>query len=350
MQSEYSDRLCHFEFGESVRYVLKFCTILSAALCLLPLRAHAQSFPARPLTMVVPFSAGGGTDILARVVADKTGEKLGKPVVVVNKVGAGGFIGSDAVAKAAPDGYTLLLSGISTHVIAPALGMPQNFDASKDFSVVVRVADVPLLMLSSTKLPFTDMQGLIAYLKSGQRLYLSAGIGTTAHVYGAAFVKLVGANAEPVHYKAMNDGYRELFDGNLAFDPVDSPATVASYVRDGRLRILAVLSPKRLAEYPNAPTMAETGINPPEFFRHGVWNAIWVPAKTPKENVSTLNEAINQGLRDADAIRRIEALGLVPVSDSTPESAAAFINRERENWNQVAETTGIKAAVQATLH
>jgi tripartite-type tricarboxylate transporter receptor subunit TctC len=321
---------------------------LAAAATWLP-QTEAQQYPSRPVTMIVPYTAGGGTDVLARIIAAKMGEKLGESVVAVNRVGAGGLIGSEAAAKAAPDGYTMLFSGISTHVIAPAMGIPMNFDAARDFAAVVHTNDVPLLFGASTKLPFTDVKGLIGYLKSGQRLYLSAGVGSTAHVYGAAFVKLVGASAEPVHYKAMNDGYAELTSGALAFDPSDSPATLGPLIRDGRVRLLAVLSEKRLPEFPDAPTMAETGIDPPDYLRRGVWNAIWVPARTAPQVIATLNRAANDGLREPDAVKRIEALGLTVVTDSTPESTAAFINRQRDAWKQVAESTGLRDAVQKTL-
>jgi tripartite-type tricarboxylate transporter receptor subunit TctC len=318
-------------------------------LLLVSRHSAAQEYPSRPITFIVPFSAGGATDVLGRVIAEKAGEKLGKPLVVVNRIGAGGQIGSEVVARAAPDGYTILLGGISTHVLAPALGMPLNYDAAKDFAAVARTNDIPLLFSASAKLPFTDMKGLIAYLKAGPRFYLSAGVGTTAHVYGAAFAHLVGVNAEPVHFKSMADGMQEFLAGNLAYSPADSGAVLGPMIKDGQVRILAVIAEKRLPQYPDVPTMAETGINPPEFMRHGVWNMIFAPGKTPRDILHTLNRAINAGLSEPDAVKRVESFGFIPVLDSTPESTTAFLERERDNWKRAVETTGVKEAVQKTL-
>ena len=311
--------------------------LLLAAL-LLPLCAAAQ-YPTKPLHLVVPFPAGGPTDVLSRVLAQKLSERWALAVVVDNKPGAGGAIGSDFVAKSAPDGTTLLMATSSTHSIGPAL-QKLPYDAEKDFTPITQAWSAPNVLLVSPTLGVQDVRGLIALAKAkpGQLYYASSGIGTIPHLSAELFKQLAGIDIVHVPYKGTGLSIPDIARGQVAMI-FDSIITGQQHARAGNVRLLAVTTAKRSALLPDVPTMSEAGV---PGYESNTWFGLLGPAGTPRDVVDKVSGDIAAILKAEDVRARFAAAGAEPAA-SNPQAFAALIRSEREKWAALIRAANIKA-------
>ena len=314
---------------------------LSALLALLFLAAGPAraEYPERPVRLVVPFPPGGPTDIFARLIAQGLTTKLGQQVVVENKGGAGGNVGSEAVAKAKPDGYTLLFGTAGTHGINVSLYKHLEYDPVKDFEAIALVGIVPQVLLAASDQPDT-VQGLIAKLKAepGEYSYGSAGNGTTNHLSGELFKKLAGVDVTHVPYRGTGPAMQDLLARRLAY-LFGSFGPAAEYIKSGQMRALAVCSARRSAVAPDVPTMAEAGV---PNFESATWNVVVAPAGTPRAVVERLNRAVNEVVKAPDMAERLRALNMEPADDFSPAATRAFIEAEIRKWRAVVELSGAR--------
>jgi tripartite-type tricarboxylate transporter receptor subunit TctC len=312
--------------------------ILLAALLLVAGNASAQ-YPNRPLKMIVPFPPAGATDIVGRIVAAKLQERLGQPVVVENRPGAGGSLGSDVAAKSAPDGYTILMATSSTHSIGPVL-QKLPYDPIKDFAPITHVANVPNVLVVSPKLPVRNLSDLVALAKSqpGKLNYASAGTGSITQL-NIEKLKLI-AKLDIVHvpYKGTQLSIPDLANGNVAM-LFDSLASALPNIRSGNARPIALNAPARSALLPEVPTMAEAGM--PEFDLY-TWFGLFAPAGTPPEAVARIQREVAAGLKSPDVLERFAAVGAEPVG-STPAEFVERIRSDAASWAEVIRTANIKA-------
>jgi tripartite-type tricarboxylate transporter receptor subunit TctC len=300
----------------------------------------AQDYPSRPITLVVPFPPGGSTTIVARIVADKVSEALGQSIVVDNRGGAGGTVGSRAVAKSPADGYTILLGYTGTLAIGPTLYGNPGYDPRTNFEPIGRIAAAPNTLVVHPSLPVHSVPELIAYAKANpdKLHYGSAGIGTVSHVCGEYFATAAGIRITHVPYKGTGPAIIDLLGGHIpmAFAPV--PATHEN-ATSGKLRMLAVTSAARSTLLPNVPTIAETAL--PGFeavLRYG----LVAPAGTSRAIIEKLNAALNTALRSDDVRARLALDGAEPLP-STPAEYGADIDREETQWSKVVKASGAKA-------
>ncbi|MGQ0653568.1 MAG: Bug family tripartite tricarboxylate transporter substrate binding protein [Betaproteobacteria bacterium] len=301
--------------------------------------AGAQQYPQRAVRMVVPFPAGGPTDVLTRVVSQKLAERWGQPVVVENKPGAGGSIGADFVAKSAPDGYTLVMATSSTHSIGPALGkLP--YDAQKDFAPVAQVWNAPNVLVVSPALNVSDVRGLVALAKArpGQLNFASSGSGTIPHLSAELFKLLAGIDMVHVPYKGTGLAIPDIARGQVAMI-FDSIITAQQHARAGSVKLLAVSTAKRSALLPDLPTMIEAGV---AGYDSTTWFGILGPAAMPREVVARVSADVAAAVQAADVRERFAAAGAEPLG-STPEAFAETIRRETAKWARVVKAAGIKA-------
>ena len=312
--------------------MLRFLLVL-----LFPLSALAQ-YPAKAVHLVVPFPAGGPTDVLSRVVAQKLGERWSAVVVIDNKPGAGGAIGSDFVAKSAPDGYTLVMATSSTHSIGPAL-QKLPYDPLKDFTPIAQTWSAPNVLLVSPKLDVHDVRGLIALAKAkpGQLNFASSGIGTIPHLSAELFKRLAGIDLVHVPYKGTGLAIADIARGQVAMI-FDSIITAQQHAKAGNVRMLAVSTAKRSALLPDVPTMSEAGV---PGYESTTYFGLLGPAGLPREIVDKLSADVAAVLKADDVRARFAAAGAEPVG-STPEAFAALIAAERDKWARLIASSGIK--------
>jgi tripartite-type tricarboxylate transporter receptor subunit TctC len=310
-----------------------------ALLALLGAPASAQDYPNRPITLVVPFPPGGSTSIVARTITDKLAELLGQQIVVENRGGAGGTIATRAIAKAEPDGYTLLLGYTGTLAIGPSLYSNVGYDPRKDFVSIGRIGTAPNTLVVHPSFPAKSVAELIAYAKAnpGKVNFGSAGVGTVSHVCGEYFAAAAGIKLVHVPYKGTGPALIDLLGGHIpmAFAPI--PATHEN-AKSGKLRMLAVTSAVRSTLAPEVPTIAEQGL--PGFeavLRYG----IVAPPGTPRAIIDKLNKALNTALASADIRKRLALEGAEPLP-GTPEEYAADIDREETQWAKVVKASGAK--------
>jgi tripartite-type tricarboxylate transporter receptor subunit TctC len=302
--------------------------------------AQAQTYPSKPIRMVVPFTPGGTTDILARTVGQKMGEAWGQPVVVDNRPGAGGNIGSELVAKSAPDGYTLLMGTISTHAINASLYKRLPFDPTRDFAPVSRVGTLPNILIVHPSVPVKSVKELIELAKSkpGDLNFASSGVGTSLHLSGELFNSMAGVKLVHVPYKGSSPALADLLGGQVKI-MFDNLPTALPHVKAGKLRPLAVTGTKRAAVLPEVPTVIESGL---PGFEVTSWFAVFAPAKTAKDIITKLNGEIVKILNSADVKEKLTQLG-VDAAPTTPEELAAFAKAETEKWGKVGKATGASA-------
>jgi tripartite-type tricarboxylate transporter receptor subunit TctC len=295
--------------------------------------AHAQApFPSKPVRIIVPFAAGGATDVLARVIGAPLGEKLGQPVIVENRLGANGSIGADAVAKSAPDGTTLLMGTIATHSIQPALGMKLPYSPERDFAPVVQAASQPYAVVANPSFAPNSMRDLAALGKRepGKISYASAGKGTAAHLFAELFASMADVTFVPVHYKGAAPAMNDVIGGHVPFT-FDVVLTTLSQIKAGKLKALAVTSERRSPALPDVPTIAEAGF--PGYNAVG-WNGLFAPAATPRETVARIASEVTLILNRAEVREKIVAQG-ADVVGGTPEQFAAFIRADSAKWAQL---------------
>ena len=299
----------------------------------------AQSWPTRPVRMIIAFSPGGPTDLVSRVLAQKLSEQLGQQVIVDNKPGAGGNIAAELAAKAAPDGYTIFYN-TSAIVIGPALYGKVNYDTLKDFVPVILTASVPMFLVVNPQLPARSVKEFLdlAKSRSGTLNYSSSGTGTITHLASAMMSTQTGIQTQHIPYKGSAPGLVDLASGQTQF-MIDTINTVLPYVRDNRLRGLAVTSAKRSPLLPDLPTLAEAGISG---FEAAAWQGIVVPTGTPSEIVQKLNDEVNKALTHPDIRSRLAAQG-ADILGGTPAEYAAYLRSEMPRWAKAVKDSGAKA-------
>jgi tripartite-type tricarboxylate transporter receptor subunit TctC len=311
---------------------------LLAAFLLLSSGLAAAQYPSRPVKLVVPFPPAGATDVVGRLVAAKLSERLGQSVVVDNKPGAGGSIGSDLVAKSPPDGYTLLIATSSTHSIGPVL-QKLPYDPIKDFAPITHVANVPNVLVVSPTLPVGSVKELVALAKSkpGQLNFASSGVGTIVHLNGELFKLISGTDIVHVPYKGTALSIPDVASGNVAM-LFDSLASVMPHVKSGKVKPLAVNAAKRQALLPDVPTLAEAGM--PQFDRY-TWFGMFAPAGTPPEVVARVQREVVAALQAPDLLERFAAVGAEPVG-STPAEFVERIRSDAARWSEVIRKADVK--------
>ena len=299
----------------------------------------AQSWPTKPVRMIIAFPPGGPTDLVSRVLAQKLSEQLGQQVIVDNKPGAGGNIAAELAAKAAPDGYTIFYN-TSAIVIGPALYGKVNYDTLKDFTPVLLTASVPMVLVVNPQLPARSVKEFVdlAKTRSGALNYSSSGTGTITHLASAMMSTQTGIQTQHIPYKGSAPGLVDLASGQTQF-MIDTINTVRPYVRDNRLRGLAVTSAKRSPLLPDLPTLAEAGISG---FEAAAWQGIVVPTGTPNEIVQKLNAEVNKALTHPDIRSRLAAQG-ADILGGTPAEYAAYLRSEMPRWTKAVKDSGAKA-------
>ena len=311
------------------------------ALATLPLSAAAQAWPAKPLRLVIPFPAGGATDIVGRLLAQKLGAALGQQVVIDNKPGAGGTIGADLVAKAPADGHTLLLATSSTHSIGPALNPRMPYDAFKDFAPIAHVANAPSVLVVGAGFPKGNALDLIKELKAnpGKYNFGSSGIGTYPHLSAEMFKwRAGGLFVVHIPYRGTGLVVTDLIAGQITF-LMDSIVSAQTHIKDGRVRALAVTGAQRSGSLPDVPTFTELGVPGLAFSN---WFGFFAPAGTPADVVQRVNRELNTLMRAPDVADRLRQLGADPVT-GTPDAFAKVIRDEHDSWKAVIQRAGIKA-------
>jgi tripartite-type tricarboxylate transporter receptor subunit TctC len=301
--------------------------------------ASAQAWPTKPVRIIVPFAAGGTADTLGRLVAQRLSESLKENFVIENRGGAGGVIGSDVVAKAAPDGYMLLVSGVASHCIAPALSTKFPFDPLRDFTHIALFGGPPGVLVVNPSLPVRDLKEFIAYAKAqgGKLAYGSPGNGTQGHLIAEQLKQVVGIQMTHVPYKGASLAVADLIAGHL---PVTSTTltTAATQIKAGRARALAVSSVKRVPDFPDLPTFAELGY--PELSA-SIWFSLSGPAGMPADIVNRLNTEVRRILQLHDVRERLRPEGIEP-GDLDPKQFAAFMAAEVSRWAPVVRASGAK--------
>lgn len=311
---------------------------LIAMLLFVPCLAFAQAYPNKPVRIVVPFPPGGGTDLVARIVAQKLTDTWGQQAVVENKPGASGTIGSDLVAKSAPDGYTLLLQG-TQHAINLSLYKQLPFDTVKDFTPVAYIALAPFLLVVNADVPVKNVSELIAYIKSkpGGLDYGSSGPGGGAHLAGEMFKTATGVQLTHIPYKGGNPALIDLLGGQIPmlFDPIP---TSLKHINGGRLKVLAITSAQRSAILPNIPTVAESGV---PGFEAVSWFGLYAPAGTPAAIVNKINADVNKVLLMPDVKEKFAEMGAF--SDvMTPAQFSKYLNVEIAKFAKAIQDSGAK--------
>lgn len=298
----------------------------------------AEAYPSKPIRLIVPFSPGGPADVLARVVGDRIGASMGKPVVVDNRAGAGGNIGMALGAKAAPDGYTLVLAPAGNLTVNPSLYRNVPYDVAKDFAPVTVVAAVPNILVVHPSIPAKNLTEFIAYAKShlGQLNFSSPGAGSGAHLAGELFKSVVGADMVHVPFNGIAPAVTALLAGDVQLMFAGAPA-VLQHVRAGKLHALGVASLKRIVGAPDLPTLSESGL---AGFDVTSWYSIVAPAGTPPEIVARLQREIDKALREPDVREKLAGLGAEPIAN-TPTEFAAMIKTETAKWSEIVKSAKI---------
>ena len=321
-------RLCAFAAG----VMLEICLACGAS------PASAQSYPEKPVRMIVAYAAGGNADLLARVVGQKLGESLQQQIIIDNRAGANGVIGTDLVAKAAPDGYTLAFIA-SGHAINPGMYAKLPFDPLRDFAPVCQTSSTPILIAVTAALPAKNIKDLVALAKArpGDMSYASQGNGSPGHLAGALFNSLNGISIVHIPYKSTAQAITDLTSGQVQL-MYPSATTIIPHVRAGRLRAIAIATRQRSALAPEIPTASESGL---AGFEAGIWNGILAPAHTPPAIVERLHAAVAKIIQSPDTRERILGMGADPAI-STPAEFGTLIAAEIKKWSKVIKESGAK--------
>ena len=327
----------------AVRFKHWLTAVAGAASLVATGAAVAQpAFPAKPVTVVVPFSAGGPTDVVARLIGVPMGKALGQTVIIDNALGAGGTIAAAKVARAAPDGYTIFLHhmGMST---APALYRKLSFDPLKDFEYIGQVVDVPMTLLGRKDLPANNFKELQAYVKAnGNKVTLAnAGLGAVSHLCGLLFMSQMGVELTTVPYKGTGPAMNDLLGGQVDL-LCDQTTQTVPFIKDGRIKVYGVTTHNRLGSLPNVPTLDEQGL---KGFEVKVWHGMYAPKGTPKEVIDKLNAALKTAMADPHVKQRLAELSSdIPSADKmTPEGLRTHLTAEIAKWGPVIKKAGIYA-------
>lgn len=319
----------------------EFVVAATAAATLTPwVGVRAQSkYPQRPITLIVPTAPGGSTDFTARLIAEPLSKALGQSVVVDNKPGASGNIGNQLVAKAKPDGYTLLVSYSGYHVANPHLFKQAGWDPIKDFAPVAMLTRAPQVIAASPKLQVNSLKELIAYGKAnpGRLNYASSGNGSIQHIAGELLAQLAGIRMTHIPYRGAGPAVQDLISGEVDL-LITTPAAVVSYIQAGRMKGLAVTSTQRLSALPNMPTAIESGL---QGYELDSWFALFAPAGTPPDIVKQLNTEVNKILQMGDVRKKAEESG-TGVETMTPTQLGEFTRKELDRWGKVIRSAQIK--------
>ena len=318
--------------------------VLALGLSVLPLagmasQSVAQEFPNRTVTLVVPFAAGGSTDLVARIIAQKMSDDLGQQVIVENVAGAGGNIGADRVARADPDGYTILMGTVATHALNPLILKTKPYDPEKDFSPVSLLVIVPNVLVVNPELPAKNVQELVALLKAepDKYSYASSGIGTPLHLSGELFKIIAGVEMQHIPYKGAGPALNDVIANQvpIMFDNLPSSS---SHIKGGTLKALGVTTAKRVTSFPDLPTIAESGVPGYETY---TWNGLFAPPGTPKEVVDRLNASANKAMKDPAVIAKMGDFSATIVG-STPEELGAHVKAELAKWEPIVKQAKIQ--------
>lgn len=327
----------------AVRFKHWLTAVAGAASLVATGAAVAQAaFPAKPVTVVVPFSAGGPTDVVARLIGVPMGKALGQTVIIDNALGAGGTIAAAKVARAAPDGYTIFLHhmGMST---APALYRKLSFDPLKDFEYIGQVVDVPMTLLGRKDLPANNFKELQAYVKAnGNKVTLAnAGLGAVSHLCGLLFMSQMGVELTTVPYKGTGPAMNDLLGGQVDL-LCDQTTQTVPFIKDGRIKVYGVTTHNRLGSLPNVPTLDEQGL---KAFEVKVWHGMYAPKGTPKDVIDKLNAALKTAMADPHVKQRLAELSSdIPSADKmTPEGLRTHLTAEIAKWGPVIKKAGIYA-------
>lgn len=300
--------------------------------------AHAQSFPERSITLVVPFAAGGSTDVVARVIAQKMGDDLGQQIVVENVAGAGGNLGADRVARAEPDGYTVLMGTVATHALNPLILKTKPYDPEKDFAPISLLVVVPNVLVVNPQLPVNTVAELVALLKAepDKYAYASSGNGTPLHLSGELFKSMAGVSMQHVPYKGSGPALNDLL-GNQVSIMFDNLPSSSGHIKSGTLRALGVTTAERATSFPDVPTIAETVPN----YETYTWNALFAPAGTPAEAVDRLNAAAKKALADPSVAARMADFS-AKIVGSTPDELKTHVSEEIAKWAPVVKNANVQ--------
>jgi tripartite-type tricarboxylate transporter receptor subunit TctC len=313
-----------------------FSTTAAIAAAVVALGAQAQGYPSRPVKIVVPFAPGGFTDVVARILQTQLSGALGQPIVIENKPGAGSTIGTAEVANAKPDGYTLAMVS-TTHVITPSIYKKMPYDALKDFTPVMKLAEGPYVLVVHPSLPARTVKELVELAKAepGKIDYASSGNGSSQHLVGALFGQMAGVKLNHVPYKGSGQAMQDLVGGQVKVSFVGGPNAVP-YLASGKLRALGVTTRKRSADLPDIPSIDEAGV---PGYDATLWLGLLAPPGTPADVIARLREAVTKALSTPEARKLVNSAG-VDVALSTPEEFAALMKSELERWGRVVRETG----------
>jgi tripartite-type tricarboxylate transporter receptor subunit TctC len=301
--------------------------------------AAAQTFPSRTITMVVPFAAGGSTDVVARIIAQKVSEGLGQQVIVENVAGAGGSTGAARVAKAEPDGYTILMGTVATHALNPLMLKRKPYDAVADFTSISLLVIVPNVLVVHPSLPAQTVPELIALLKAdpSKYNYASSGVGTPLHLSGELFKSMAKVTMQHIAYRGSGPALNDVVAGQVPI-MFDNLPSASEFIRAGTLRGIAVTTKERAPSFPDMPTIAEGGLAGYETY---TWNALFAPPNTPKQVVERLNAEARKAVADPTVQERLKTFSATVVG-STPEALAEHVKTEIGKWTPVVKEAGVQ--------
>jgi len=321
----------------------KIALALAATLGLAATGAQAQDYPTRPVTMIVPFAAGGPTDVVARIVSDHMSRTLGQQIVIENVAGAGGTTGITRASQAQPDGYTIMMGHMGTHGAAPALYPNLKYDPAKDFAPIGLAAGTPILIVARKDFPANDLKGFLEHMKAnGSKVNMAhAGVGSVSHSTGILFNSIIGAKPTMVAYRGTGPALNDLMANTVDY-MTDQIVNVAPQIQGGNIKAYAIATPERSPALPNVPTTKEAGL--PDY-QVSAWNAVFAPKGTPPAIVKKLNDALVKALDDENTKKRLLDLGgVIPsAAERTPESLQKLVESEVARWTPVLQAAGSKA-------
>jgi len=321
----------------------KIALALAAVAGLTATGAQAQDYPTRPITMIVPFAAGGPTDVVARIVTDHMSRTLGQQIVIENVAGAGGTTGITRAAQSQPDGYTIMMGHMGTHGAAPALYPNLKYDPTKDFAAIGMAAGTPILIVARKDFPANDLKGFLEYMKANaEKVNMAhAGVGSVSHSTGILFNSIIKVKPTMVAYRGTGPALNDLMANTVDY-MTDQIVNVAPQIQGGNIKAFAIATPERSPVLPNVPTTKEAGLGE---YQVSAWNAVFAPKGTPPEIVKKLNDALVKSLDDENTKKRLLELGgvLPSAEERSPEGLQKLVNSEVARWTPVLKAAGATA-------